>query len=62
MVRVDQVLDGLVGHQVLHFRQHRIGPILVQGSLEHRDVVLELNQDAVVRAAAQEPHAVGDLR
>ncbi len=61
MVGVHEVPNRLVRREPVHFRHHRQRPLLIHGSLDDRDEIAKLHGHAVVRAAAQEPHAVGEL-
>ena len=53
--------DRLVGELFLYFRDHGQRALLVERCLDHRDVVLELDGDAVVRAAGDLHDAIGEL-
>jgi len=45
VVRIDEILDRLVGEELVDFGDHGIGALIVQRTLDHRDVVLELDGD-----------------
>ena len=51
----------MLGKVLLDFRDHRVGALVAQRPLDDRDEVLELDGDAVVRAAAHEHDAGGEL-
>ncbi len=58
---VDDVAYELVRRNLANRLQHRERSLLVERRLDHRDVVAELHRDAVMRAAADEPDALGHL-
>src|SRR6516162_11772680 len=62
VVRIDEILDRLVGEELVGFGHQRVGALIAERPLDHHDIVLELDGDAVVRAAAQEDDAGGELR
>ena len=61
MVRVDHVLNGLAGSQACRFGDHGQRSLFVVRRVDDRDVVLELDEQAVVRAAAEQPDTGGEL-
>jgi hypothetical protein len=61
VVGVDHIADRLVGELLLDLRDHGQRALLVERRLDHRDVVLELDGDAVVRAAGDLHDAIGEL-
>ena len=61
LVRVDHVADRLARRELAHLVDHGTGAPFVQRRLDEDQVILHLDRDAVVRAAADEPDAVGHL-
>jgi len=53
MVRVDHVLNGLLGSESRGFCDHGKRAFFVVGRIHDRDVVLELDEKAVMRSASK---------
>ena len=61
VVRIDHIFDWLIRNQPIHFLDDGKRPSFVLGRLHDGDEVLELDEHAVVSAAAQQPDACGEL-
>ena len=62
MICVDDVPDLLARNEPFGFGDHRVAARIVQRSFDDGREVLELDRDAVMRAAGDQPHAIGEFR
>ena len=58
---IHRVSDGLIGNRFLDGVNDGQGARVIQRAFDQRDVILELNCHAMMRAARQVPHAFGDF-
>jgi hypothetical protein len=61
MVAVDDVADGLARHELARLVERGHRAFVVEGTLDHADIVLHLDDHAVVRAPGQIPDAESGL-
>jgi len=61
VVRIDDVFDWLIRGEARNFIHHRQRALFILRGFDHGHEVVEFDEHAVVRASAEQPHAVGQL-
>ena len=62
MMGVNDIPNRFARNEPFGFGDHRVGARIVQRSFDDGREVLELDRNAVMRAAGDEPYAFGELR